>query len=345
MPNLYSLASYQYELPKEQIAQYPCSPRDKSRLMVVDRSTGNISEMIFRDLVDFLQAGDHLVFNDTRVIPARLLGKRESGGMAEIFLSRCLGDDLWEVLGRPGKKLRPGTIVTFGEGFACKVLEVLADGGRVVRFLYQGNFTELLNQYGEMPLPPYIQRDVDPLFDQERYQTIYAATPGAVAAPTAGLHFTEEMMILLTKKEVYQTKITLHVGLGTFRTVQVEDIRQHAMHTEHLFISPSAAEQLNQRKPTQRQICIGTTTCRALEAVATAEGDIPAGAYESNIFIYPGYHFKYVNSLLTNFHLPGSSLLMLVCALAGYELTMEAYAKAVKDRFRFFSYGDAMLIL
>lgn len=344
--DLHSLSAYQFELPQELIAQQPCFPRDRSRLMIIDRTSGNISEIVFRDLVDFLKAGDHLIFNDTKVIPARLLGKRVMGGEAEIFLIRNEGNDIWEVMARPGRKLQSGSKVIFGDSFSCEIIDILPDGNRRVRFIYEGNFDTLLAQYGQIPLPHYIRRDSDTKSDVESYQTVYAANPGAVAAPTAGLHFTREMLDKLAKNDVYQTTVTLHVGLGTFRPVQAEDIRNHIMHSEQIIITPEAAEELNSvSNLMHRQICVGTTTCRALESVATQEGIIVPGEYSSNIFIYPGYQFKYAKALLTNFHLPGSSLLMLVSAFAGYELIMEAYSKAVKERYRFFSYGDAMLIL
>lgn len=344
--DLYSLSSYQFDLPPELIAQHPCTPRDHSRLMVVERATGRISEIIFQQLPDLLQAGDQLIFNDTKVIPVRLMGTRASGGVTEIFLVRRMEEGVWEVLGRPGRKLRVGAIVTFDDALSCEVLEILPDGNRYVRFYYEGDFESLLVRYGQIPLPHYIREGKSSSMDITDYQTIYATNPGAAAAPTAGLHFTRRVLDALNDKKVSQTTITLHVGLGTFRPVQTEDIRQHKMHTEQIIISAEASEQLNgARKMGKRQICIGTTTCRSLESVATSEGDIPAGCYSSNLFIYPGYQFKYVEALLTNFHFPHSSLLMLVSAFGGYELIQEAYAKAIEARFRFFSYGDAMLIL
>ncbi len=340
----FRLTSYHFDLPKELIAQTPSATRDQSRLMVIERATGRITEMVFRDLIDFLNDGDMLICNDTKVIPARLIGKRDGGGESEVFLIRRLEETLWEALVRPGRKLHAGSRVTFDADFFCEVLEVLPNGNRFIRFHCQGDFDLLLKKYGQMPLPPYIQREAGTT-DADRYQTVYAAHSGAVAAPTAGLHFTREMLEMLMQKGVYQTTVTLHVGLGTFRPVQTEDIRQHQMHIERLIISSEAATQINQRPFGKRRICVGTTSCRALETASTMEGVIAAGEYDTNIFIYPGYRFKHVQALLTNFHLPGSSLLMLVSAFAGYDLTMEAYAKAIKERFRFFSYGDAMLIL
>jgi S-adenosylmethionine:tRNA ribosyltransferase-isomerase len=343
--NPYSRSSYLFDLPEELIAQYPCSPRDQSRLMVVERATGNIYEKRFFEIVDFLQSGDQLVFNNTKVIPARLRGKRLTGGSVEVFLTRRLNDDKWEALVRPAKKLLSGTQVTFSDDLNCKIVEELPEGRRIVQFDYKGDFDQVLAKHGQIPLPLYIHREVDPNTDVERYQTIYASTPGALAAPTAGLHFTREILEKLAEKEVYQTTVTLHVGIGTFRPVQVENITEHQMHSEHFIISEDAAQRLNNRDLSHRQICVGTTTCRTLESSCGKDGLIRAGEYDTDIFIYPGYQFKYVQSLLTNFHVPSSSLLMLVCAFAGYDLIMEAYAKAIKDRFRFFSYGDAMLIL
>ncbi len=345
-PDLNSLSAYQFDLPPELIAQVPITPRDSSRLMVIDRSTGNISEMVFRDLKDFLKSRDSLVFNDTKVIPARIIGKRPTGGTAEIFLVRSLGNHIWEALARPGKKMRAGSKVEFGNNFSCEILETLPNGNKIVRFDTGGeDFERQLDKFGQMPLPMYIKREGKNEEDAERYQTIYAANPGALAAPTAGLHFTEEMIKYMKNKGIDQSHITLHVGLGTFRPVQVDDIRQHPMHSEQFLISPDTATRLNQRSITHRQICVGTTSCRALETASNVNGEIISGTYDTNIFIHPGYQFKYVKSLLTNFHIPGSTLLMLVCAFAGYDLTMEAYARAIKDRYRFYSYGDAMLIL
>ncbi len=334
----FSLTDYQFDLPQELIAQAPCNPRDSSRLMLVERATGRISECVFRDLPTLLEPGDCLVFNDTKVIPARLIGRRPGGGLAELLLIRRLPDATWEALGRPGRKLQLGTRLLFGPDFSAEIVELLPDGVRRVRFF--GEFESGLERYGRMPLPPYIQRETA-ASDKERYQTVYAANPGAIAAPTAGLHFTEELLNSL--KGISQAKVTLHVGLGTFKPVQVEDIRQHPMHQELCLIPEATADLLNGR--TKRSICVGTTSCRTLESAADPKGLIHAGSYETRLFIYPGYSFKATDALLTNFHLPGSSLLMLVSAFAGYELMREAYAKAIEKRFRFFSYGDAMLIL
>lgn len=343
--DLFNLSSYQFILPPELIAQYPSTPRDSSRLMILDRKKQEMSEIVFCDLVHFLHLGDSLVFNDTKVIPARILGKRPGGGETELLLLKQINPGIWETLARPGRKLPPGVEITFGSDFKCRVLENTPNGSKIVEFLYKGDFDNLLQKYGTMPLPHYISRDLEKEFDEKRYQTVYAKNQGAVAAPTAGLHFTENLLDSLKQKGIEQTHITLHVGLGTFRPVQVDDIRQHQMHEEQVIISEEAAQKLNNRPLQSRQICVGTTCCRALESATDEQGCIQSGRFSTNIFIYPGKQFKYVQSLLTNFHLPGSSLLMLVCAFGGYEFIMEAYKKAIKERFRFYSYGDAMLIL
>lgn len=342
--NLHLLSAYDYELPEELIAQKPCNPRDHSRLLLVDRKKGNLSECKFYEFAKLLGAGDSVVFNDTRVIPARLKGVRAGGGKTEICLIRKRDDKLWETLAKPGKKLRIGSLITFDNKLQGEVVEILPDGGRVIRFLCKGSFNQHLQRIGQMPLPPYIRRQPEKAIDHRCYQTIFANKEGAVAAPTAGLHFTRELLQTLTTQGVEQTAITLHVGLGTFKPVFVEDIRDHQMHCETVEIEKAAAARLNARLSYGRQICVGTTVCRALEAAASSSGIIQPGSYETDIFIYPGYQFQYVRSMLTNFHLPKSTLLTLVCAFAGYELTMEAYAYAVKEKFRFYSYGDAMLI-
>lgn len=341
--DLFSLSSYHYELPEELIAQYPCTPRDHSRLMIVNRVSGEISEIKFRDILTLLNPCDNLIFNDTKVVPSRLIGKRKGGGEAEIFLTQRHADGTWDALARPGRKLPPGSFVTFSSSFSCEILERLSDGGRRIRFHGKEEIGALLEKWAQVPLPRYIKRTPEEM-DKDRYQTVYAQKPGAYAAPTAGLHFTNELLHALNERNVSQTKITLHVGLGTFRPIKTEDIRHHQMHSERCHISEEAAVKLNQRG-TFKQICVGTTCCRTLESAAKSDGEIVPGEYDTSIFIYPGYQFKYVTSLLTNFHLPGSSLLMLVSAFAGYDLMREAYAKAVKDRYRFFSYGDAMLII
>lgn len=340
----FALSSYQYHLPEELIAQYPCTPRDNSRLMIIKKSTGEISEVVFHELKDFLKKDDSLVFNDTKVFPARLIGNRESGGKAEIFLTRQISHDTWEALVKPGRKLPKGSRVVFGEELNCEIREIFSDGTREVRFNFHGDFQKLLMKYARIPLPLYIRREPEDHIDIERYQTVFAENTGSVAAPTAGLHFTPELLEDLSNKGVGQNKVTLHVGIGTFRPVKTEDIRHHCMHTEKIIITPETAQKLNTRPENGRQICVGTTCCRSVES-ANHNGLIVPGIHETNIFIYPGYQFQYVRNLLTNFHLSGSTLLMLTCAFGGYELVMEAYAKAVKEKFRFFSYGDAMLIL
>ena len=343
--DLFSLNNYLYDLPNELIARFPCEPRDASRLLVVERKTGQMHEMVFHELSDFLQQGDSLVFNDSKVLHARLIGSRSTGGKAEVFLSKRRPEGTWEALVKPGKKLGIGEKVNFGDGFSCEVVEILPEGLRIVHFDFKGQFDDALEQFGQVPLPPYMQREIIPELDKLRYQTVYAEHTGSVAAPTAGLHFTDDMLKKFKSKGVTQEKITLHVGLGTFLPVKMEDIREHRMHHESFTISNETAKNLNQRQENKLQICVGTTTCRTLESAATVNGTIQAGSYDTNIFIHPGYQFKYVKHLLTNFHQPGSSLLMLVSAFASHELIMEAYAKAIKDRFRFLSYGDAMLIL
>lgn len=345
MDRLTKLSQYSYALPKGLIAQHPCSLRDASRLMVVDRKREQITTMCFRELKQFLQPGDSLVLNNTKVIPARLFGQRETGGNAEIFLVKKVSGEMWEVLSKPARKLKVGVVIHFGENFSCEVIQELEAGVKIVKFNAQGDFDAMLNTYGHIPLPHYIERgEVEPT-DIKRYQTVYATRSGAVAAPTAGLHFTEELIQALSQNGVSQHYITLHVGLGTFRPVNVEDIREHQMHTEFFEITKEVANALNARPKNRRQICVGTTCCRALEASSGSEGVILPCAKETDIFIYPGYQFKFVDTLLTNFHLPRSSLLMLVCAFGGYEMIMEAYRKAVLEEYRFYSYGDAMLII
>ena len=301
--------------------------------------------MVFRDIVNLLDPGDRLVFNNTKVIPARLYGKRESGGKAEIFLVEQQSEGIWNVLAKPARKLKPGHRVTFSGSFFCTVEQIYDEGIVRVKFNDTSRFQENLSLHGMIPLPHYIRRDPDEKIDVERYQTVFAEKPGAVAAPTAGLHFTDELLKSLASKDISTDYVTLHVGLGTFKPVISQDIRKHPMHSEHFSISEETAEKLNRRDGAKRQICVGTTCCRTLESAANESGIILPGQKSTDIFIYPGYQFKYVQHLLTNFHLPGSTLLMLVSAFAGYELIMEAYKKAVKDRYRFFSYGDAMLIL
>lgn len=342
MTDLFSLSSYQFSLPEELIAKHPCDPRDHSRLMLVNRESGEITEIPFHELARWLNSGDRLVFNDAKVVPARLIGRRSTGAAVEILLVRRRVDGLWEVIGRPGRKLEVGVRVSFGAGLECEIVDVLEDGQRVVRLLWEGDLEEQLRIYGELPLPLYIKRPFDRSRDSSDYQTIFARSAGAVAAPTAALHFTEPLLAALRSRGVDWTTVTLDVSLGTFKPVQMDDIRLHPMHKERFHIGPEAAKQLRNRPEAIRQVCVGTTCCRLLET-ACASG-FPVGDQETNIFIYPGYRFRYVNTLLTNFHTPGSTLLMLVSAFGGYELIQEAYAKAIERRFRFYSYGDAMLI-
>lgn len=341
-PDTADLSAYDYWLPQELIAQYPLPSRDGSRLMVVDRRSGNISEMPFCAIDGLLGKGDRLIFNNTQVTPRRLNGRKASGGRVEIFLVERVKDAIWKVLARPLRKLKIGTKIYFSDSFSCIVEAILGNGLARVRFDNLDFFDENLKLYGEIPLPPYIRRKSE-VVDFQRYQTVYAKVPGAAAAPTAGLHFSEHLLQKLSKKGVELCNITLHIGLGTFKPVVSSNLKDHKMHKERYSINEEAARQLN--KVCQRQICVGTTCCRALESAVDDSGKIVSRSESTDIFIYPGYRFKFVQSLLTNFHLPRSTLLMLVCAFAGYELTMEAYAKAVKDEFRFFSYGDAMLIL
>jgi S-adenosylmethionine:tRNA ribosyltransferase-isomerase len=335
--------SYQYILPPELIAQYPVTPRDHSRLMVVNRTTGKIDEMLFYQIEDYLSEGDRLVFNNTKVIPARLFGNRSTGGRVELLLTEPLGDDCWKAMARPARKLKTGTEIHFSDHLSATVVDELAEGMRIVRFEYEGDFEAVLSLHGEIPLPHYMQRPENKEFDRERYQTVYAKEAGAVAAPTAGLHFTEELLSKLKLKGIECVEVTLHVGIGTFRPVLVETITDHKMHSETYHISEHASRQLN--VPSRKEICIGTTSCRTLESASDASGKVRPGSGATEIFIYPGYQFKRVDQLLTNFHLPGSTLLMLVSAFAGHELIMKAYRLAVQNNYRFFSYGDAMLIV
>lgn len=343
--HLYHLSAYDYVLPKELIAQEPVTPRDHSRLLIVDRKKGILSEARFDALPSFLERGDRLIFNNTRVIPARLIGKRETGGETEIFLLKDKGESRWEVLGKPGRKLKEGSKVHFGPDFSCVVEKTYSNGHKLVQFIHDQPFELLVEKYGKIPLPQYIGREESLPSDKERYQTIYAEVPGALAAPTAGLHFTHDLIEKIDTMGVDRSYLTLHVGLGTFKPVQVDDIRQHEMHSERVVISPESAAALNRIENGKRRICVGTTSCRALESAADEAGKVRSGVFDTDIFIYPGYRFKAMDALITNFHLPGSTLLMLVSAFAGYDLIMEAYRYAVAHRFRFYSYGDAMLII
>lgn len=336
------LKEFDYDLPDELIAQHPCEPRDHSRLMALNKNRGTIDHRYFYNLPEYLKPGDTLVFNDTKVIPARLIGsKAGTGGKVEIFLLNRISGNDWETLVKPGKKARPGAIVEFGEELKCEILDATEYGGRVVRFIYNGIFEEILNRLGETPLPPYIKEQ---LKDKERYQTVYARERGSAAAPTAGLHFTKELMEAIKNKGVNLAFVTLHVGLGTFRPVTVENITEHSMHREYYSVSEEAASLINKTKQQgNRIIAVGTTAIRTLETVGTS-GTVISRSGWTDIFIYPGYEFKIIDALITNFHLPKSTLLMLISAFAGRDTVMSAYKEAVEKRYRFFSFGDAMLI-
>ena len=337
-------SDFYYELPPELIAQDPLEDRAASRLMTLDKHTGRTGHHIFREIVDFLQPGDCLVLNDTKVIPARLLGEKEgSGGRVEVLLLKRQETDLWETLVKPGKRCKPGTRLSFGDGILKgQVLETLEDGNRLIRFSHDGIFEEILDRLGEMPLPPYITHK---LKDRDRYQTVYARYEGSAAAPTAGLHFTEELLKQIQEKGVQVVYVTLHVGLGTFRPVKEENITDHHMHSEFYQVSEQAAERIREAKETgKRVICVGTTACRTLESAADESGRVRPGSGNTEIFIYPGYRFRVLDGLITNFHLPESTLIMLVSALAGRENVLRAYEEAVREKYRFFSFGDAMFI-
>lgn len=335
---------FYYDLPEELIAQTPLQQRDASRLMVLDRKTGAVSHRHFYDILDYLQPRDCLVMNDSRVLPARLLGRRPTGGAVEVLLLRDLGEKRWECLCKPGRKMQVGDSVSFGDGeMTAAVVEVHEDGNRVVEFDYQGIFLEVLERLGKMPLPPYIKAELQ---DQERYQTVYSREIGSAAAPTAGLHFTKELLEAVHQKGVDTAFVTLHVGLGTFRPVKAEDIGAHHMHSELCMMGEETARKLNEtKKRGGRVICVGTTSCRTLESLVRHDGSFEAGSKWTDIFIYPGYRFQAMDGLITNFHLPESTLIMLVSAFAGREHVMEAYREAVAERYRFFSFGDAMLIV
>ncbi len=335
-----------YDLPEELIAQTPLEPRDSSRLLVMDRKTGELNDCHFYNIIDYLQPNDCLIVNDSRVLPARIYGHRvPTGGGVEFLLLQDHGNRRWEVLAGPGKKARPGDIISFGNGIlTANVLEILDGGNRLVEFSFEGNFYEVLDRIGEMPLPPYI---TEKLKDRERYQTVYSNEPGSAAAPTAGLHFTPALLERIREKGVKIGYVTLHVGLGTFRPVKVDNILEHHMHSEHYMLPESTAELINETKKNGgRVIAVGTTSCRTLESVGVDEnGFVHAGEGFTEIFIYPGYQFQVLDGLITNFHLPESTLIMLVSAFAGYNETMSAYDHAVKECYRFFSFGDAMAIL
>ena len=344
METTFQTKDFYYDLPEELIAQTPLEKRDTSRLLVMDRDTGEVCHRHFYDVIEYLQPGDCLVMNDSRVLPARLLGHRPTGGAVEVLLLRDLGNKCWECLCKPGRKMQVGSEVIFGNGeLTATVKEVKDDGNRIVEFHFEGIFLEVLERLGKMPLPPYIKAELQ---DQERYQTVYSKTVGSAAAPTAGLHFTNDLLDKIRQKGVKTAFVTLHVGLGTFRPVKVENIHDHHMHSELCMISQETADTLNETKAAGgRIICVGTTSCRTLESLVNEDGTFVAKSKWTEIFIYPGYTFKAMDCLITNFHLPESTLVMLVSAFAGREHVLDAYAEAVKERYRFFSFGDAMMIL
>lgn len=337
-------SDFYYDLPQELIAQDPLTDRSASRLMHLSIKDGGIEHRHFTDILEYLNPGDCLVINDTKVIPARLYGhKEETGALIEILLLKRNENDVWECLVKPGKKARKGTRISFGDGLLKgEIVDVIEDGNRLIHFEYNGIFEEILDQLGEMPLPPYITHKLQ---DKNRYQTVYAKHEGSAAAPTAGLHFTKELLEKVKEKGVQIAHVTLHVGLGTFRPVKVDDVEQHHMHSEYYVVEEDQAKLINDTKKNGgRVIAVGTTSCRTLESATGEDGILKAGSGWTEIFIYPGYHFKMIDSLITNFHLPESTLMMLVSALAGKEKIMHAYEEAVKERYRFFSFGDAMLI-
>jgi S-adenosylmethionine:tRNA ribosyltransferase-isomerase len=342
---MWRLEDFDYDLPEELIAQKPLEQRDMSRLLVYDRKTKSINHRIFKDIVEYLEAGDTLVINDTKVIPARLIGYREdTGGKIEFLLLKRLEADKWEIIERPGRRAKIGTVFVFGNGeLKARILEKTSQGGRIVEFMYDGIFEEILDKLGQMPLPPYIKEKLD---DKDRYQTVYAKNEGSAAAPTAGLHFTNELLQRIEDKGVNIVHITLHVGLGTFRPVKEEDITKHQMHSEYYQVSQQAADIINDtHKAGHRVFAVGTTCVRTLETVTDEQGVTHAGDGWTDMFIYPGYRFKAIDALITNFHLPKSTLLMLISAFAGREEVLRVYKEAVEKRYRFFSFGDAMLIL
>ena len=337
------LSEFDYYLPEELIAQTPIEKRDESRLMVLDKNTGKIEHKVFKDIIDYLEPGDCLVRNNTKVIPARLYGKKETGANVVFILLKNIEGDIWEAMVRPGNKLHVGAKVIFGDGLLkAEILESLPDGTRKVKFSYNGIFNEILDQIGLMPLPPYIHES---LKDNDRYQTVYAKFNGSAAAPTAGLHFTEDLLKKIEEKGVDIANVTLHVGIGTFRPVKEENIEDHHMHTEHYYIKQEDADKINKAKQNKKRvIAVGTTSCRTIETIADEKGFVKPCEGDTGIYIYPGYKFKCLDALITNFHLPESTLLMLVSALAGRENILNAYNTAVKEKYRFFSFGDAMFI-
>lgn len=339
-----NVSDFYYDLPEELIAQTPIEKRDESRLMVLNRANQTIEHKTFKDIIDYLEPGDCLVRNNTKVIPARLYGKKATGAKIEFLLLNRIEGDIWECIVRPGHKLKPGTEVEFGDGILkAKVLDVMEGGTRKVEFKYEGIFNEILDKIALMPLPPYIHES---LKDNDRYQTVYAKYEGSAAAPTAGLHFTPELFEKIKAKGVDVANVTLHVGIGTFRPVKVENVEEHHMHSEHFYIKQEDADKINKAKKNgKRVIAVGTTSCRVLETIADENGMVKPTEGDTQIFIYPGYKYKCLDGLVTNFHLPESTLIMLVSALAGRDYIMKAYNEAVKERYRFFSFGDAMLIL
>ena len=339
-----NVSDFYYDLPEELIAQTPIEKRDESRLMVLNRANQTIEHKTFKDIIDYLEPGDCLVRNNTKVIPARLYGKKATGAKIEFLLLNRIEGDIWECIVRPGHKLKPGTEVEFGDGILkAKVLDVMEGGTRKVEFKYEGIFNEILDKIGLMPLPPYIHES---LKDNDRYQTVYAKYEGSAAAPTAGLHFTPELFEKIKAKGIDVANVTLHVGIGTFRPVKVENVEEHHMHSEHFYIKQEDADKINKAKKNgKRVIAVGTTSCRVLETIADENGMVKPTEDDTQIFIYPGYKYKCLDGLVTNFHLPESTLIMLVSALAGRDYIMKAYNEAVKERYRFFSFGDAMLIL
>lgn len=337
-------SDFYFDLPEELIAQDPLEDRSSSRLLVLDKNTGEIEHHVFKDILDFLHEGDCLVLNNTKVIPARLMGvKADTGATIEVLLLKRRENDIWETLVKPGKKARPGAVISFGDGILTgTVLDIVEEGNRLIQFSYEGIFEEVLDRLGEMPLPPYITHKLQ---DKNRYQTVYAKYEGSAAAPTAGLHFTKELLAKVEEKGVKIAYVTLHVGLGTFRPVKEDNVLNHHMHSEFYQVTPEAAELINNTKAAGgRVICVGTTSCRTIESAANEEGKVVAGCDNTEIFIYPGYKFKVLDNLITNFHLPESTLIMLVSALAGKEHVLDAYKTAVDMKYRFFSFGDAMFI-
>lgn len=343
IPFPYRISDYYYDLPEGQIANYPCQPRDHSRLLRVDRATGTFTEIPFYQLVDFLKEGDHLLCNNAKVLPARLLGKRSTGGATEIMLTRLLGDGRWEALARPKNKLKTGQRIFFSDTLSCEVIDLSLTPGLIVQFHSPLPLEEEIQRCGQLPLPPYIKRPYAHKEDSERYQTLFAAKPGAVAAPTAGLHFTPALLESLQQKGIGLSSLTLDISLGTFQPVQVEDIRTHPIHTERYYLPDDVSKRLLHPPAGSSLVCIGTTTCRVVES--SSQHQFIPGCRETNLFIYPGYAFKIPYSLITNFHAPQSTLLMLTCAFGGYELIMAAYKEALARGFRFLSFGDAMWIV